>query len=131
MPKACAKRWVHRHEQAARLSARLPPHLETKALLRLAEARGGFGMMLHRGDRDQGSILLVIRTNAGDSKLCERLPDIAGSARWSIISPRNINTEQDLNEYLKRRVEQDRDLWAIELTVPEVERFVSDLSSLA
>ena len=85
--------------------------------------------MLHRGDRDQGAILLVLRTNDGQSRVCERLPDLAGATRWSIIEPKNINTEQDLNEYLKRRVEQDQDLWTIELTVPDVERFVSDLSS--
>lgn len=85
-------------------------------------------MVLHRGDRDQGSILLVVRPNAGESCLFERLPNRVGIDQWSIVSAQTIETEQHLNEYLKRRTAQDPDLWTIELTVPEVERFVSDLS---
>ena len=111
------------------MNNRLPTHLEAKALLRLAESRGGFGMLLHRGDREQGAILMVIRTNAGASRLCERLPQVTGPARWALVDPKDIQTEQSLNEYLSRRITQDQDLWTIELTVPEVERFVADLSS--
>jgi hypothetical protein len=113
------------------VNERLPSHLEAKALLRLAESRGGFGMLLHRGDREQGAILMVIRTNAGESRVCERLPQVTGPARWVLVNPKDIQTDQGLNEYLMRRVAQDPDLWTIELTVPEVERFVSDLSSSA
>jgi hypothetical protein len=118
-----------RLDRATGMNARLPSHIEAKALLRLAQARGGFGMLLHRGDLEQGAILLVLRTNAGESRVCERLPQITGSADWALVNPKNIQTDQDLNEYLIRRVAQDPDLWTIELTVPEVERFVSDMSS--
>ncbi|WP_295634143.1 DUF1491 family protein [Novosphingobium sp.] len=111
------------------MSDRLPSHIEAKALLRQAQSRGGFSMLLHRGDRDQGAILLVLRTFTGESSVCERLPQVAGAARWSLVNPKDIQTDQGLNEYLMRRVTQDPDLWTIELTVPEVERFVSDLSS--
>ena len=86
-------------------------------------------MLLHRGDREQGAILLVLRTFDGVSRLCERLPQVAGPARWSLVNPKDIQTDQSFNEYLSRRVAQDPDLWTIELPVPEVERFVSDLSS--
>ena len=86
-------------------------------------------MLLHRGDREQGAILLVLRTFEGHSRVCERLPQVTGPARWSLVDPKDIQTDQSLNDYLSRRVAQDPDLWTIELTVPEVERFVSDLSS--
>jgi hypothetical protein len=111
------------------MNDRLPSHIEAKALLRLAQSRGGFGMLLHRGDLEQGAILVVLRTNAGESRVCERLPQVAGPARWTLVNPKDIQTDQGLNEYLTRRVVQDPDLWTIELTVPEVERFVSDMSS--
>ena len=134
MPRACDLRWPPKREAAPKrypeeaLNDRLPSHLEAKGLLRLAQSRGGFGMQLHKGDREQGAILLVLRAFTGESRLCERLPNPGGSYRWSIVSPKNITTEQDLNNYLNRRVDQDQDLWTIELTVPELERFVSDLS---
>ena len=109
------------------MNARLPSHIEAKALLRLAQSRGGFSMLLHRGDREQGAILLVIRSFSGSLSVCERLPQAVGPAQWAIVKPKDSETDQDLNEYLMRRVAQDPDLWTIELTVPEVERFVSDL----
>lgn len=108
--------------------SRLPAHLEVKALQRLAESRGDFAMVLHRGEREQGSILLVLRSRDGSAKLCERLPNIAGPARWSFVFPKNIVTDEDLDRYLQRRTEQDIDLWTIELTVADAERFVLDLS---
>ena len=110
------------------MNNRLPSHIEVTALLRMVQSQGGFSMLLHRGDREQGAILLTIRTFAGASSICERLPQATGPARWSVINPTDIQTDQSLNEYLNRRVAQDPDLWTIELTVPEVERFVSDLS---
>lgn len=96
--------------------------------MRLAESRGGFAVVLHRGDSDQGSILLVLRSPNGSSKLCERPPRLDGAARWTFVFPKNIVSEEDLNEYLKRRIGQDPDLWTIELTVADAERFVLELS---
>lgn len=85
-------------------------------------------MVLHRGDNEQGSILLVLRDREVLPRLCEKLPSIDGPARWTFIVPKNIVSEEDLNQYLKRRTDQDSDLWALELTVADAERFVSDLS---
>lgn len=110
--------------------SRLSAHLEVKALMRLAESQGGFAALLHRGDNEQGSILLSLRSRDGSSKLCERPPQLDGVARWQFVYPKNIVSEEDLNEYLKRRTAQDADLWTVELTVVDAERFVSDLSPM-
>ena len=39
-----------------RLDARLPAHLEVSGLLRAVEGAGGFAMVLHKGEREAGTI---------------------------------------------------------------------------
>jgi hypothetical protein len=42
------------------MAERLPAHLEAAALLRRAEADGGFGTILTKGDPNRGALLLMI-----------------------------------------------------------------------
>src|SRR6185369_15983113 len=42
------------------LADRLPAQLEAAALLRQAEAEGGFGTVLKRGDPDRGALVLLV-----------------------------------------------------------------------
>ena len=39
---------------------RLPARLEASSLVRRAEAEGGFGMIIARGDPDRGALVLLI-----------------------------------------------------------------------
>ena len=41
------------------MTERLPAQLEAAALLRRAEAEGGFGTILKRGDADRGALVLL------------------------------------------------------------------------
>ena len=110
-------------------SVRLPAHLETGAIRRKAESQGGFAMVLHKGDHDAGTILLVFNGMGTASRLWERMPTLEGSRKWTERNAQVFDNTQELNDFLALRQAQDPDLWILELTVADPERFVSELSS--
>lgn len=111
---------------------RLPAALEASALIRLAEADGGFGMVLHRGEPDSGTILIVILDNQGFGRTLarafERLPKADGTRGWALSKTQDPENKQEFEDYLMRRIAQDRDLWVVELTIAEGERFIGNLA---
>lgn len=104
--------------------ARLPAHLEVAGLIRLTQAEGGFAAVLHRGEREAGTLLVVIAGNRGESKAYERMPLPDGTRDWQCAKAQNPENPRDFDEYLTRRGGQDPDLWIIELDVPDGERFI-------
>ncbi len=113
---------------------RLPAALEATALIRLGEASGGFGMILHRGEPDSGTILIVILDNQGfgqsNAQAFERLPRSDGTRGWTLSKTQDPANKQEFEEYLARRIKQDRDLWIVELTIAEGEQFIRNLEGL-
>ncbi|MCW1382269.1 DUF1491 family protein [Novosphingobium sp. KCTC 2891] len=103
---------------------RLPAAVEASALIRRAQAGGGFAMVLKKGDPDGGTILIVLLDNQGLGRLYERMPQLDGSRKWSCSKEQDIENKSDFEDYLARRGKQDPDLWIIELTVAEGERFI-------
>jgi hypothetical protein len=81
-------------------------------------------MVLHKGEPDGGTILVVAVDRAGLGTLYERLPDPAGPRRWVPIRVQDGNDRRVFDDYLDRRVQQDRDVWIVELTIADVERSI-------
>jgi len=79
---------------------RLPAALEVSALIRLAEAQGGFGMVLHRGEPDSGTILIVILDNQGfgqtTARAFERLPRTDGTRGWGAAKTQDPQKKESL-----------------------------------
>jgi hypothetical protein len=107
---------------------RLPAHLEAGAILRLAESLGGFATVLARGERDAGTILLTTMHRGGPSTLYERMPQLDGSRNFVASKREDSENAQDFSEYLARRRRQDPDIWLIEVSIAEEERFVARLN---
>ena len=88
-------------------------------------------MVLTRGEPDSGTILIVILDNQGFgqtlARAYERLPKADGTRGWELAAAQDIENKQTFERYLTRRIAQDPDLWVIELTVAEGERFVLNL----
>jgi hypothetical protein len=63
--------------------SRLPAHLEASSLLRRAEAKAGFGMILRKGDADRGSLLLLIASRGVHFACLERAMASCWTNRWS------------------------------------------------
>ena len=104
--------------------ARLPAAMEVSALLRLTEAAGGFAAVLHKGERDGGTILVVMLDNQDLGTLYERMPQADGRRKWTAVKRQSIDSKHEFNDYLERRTAQDPDVWIVELTIANGERLV-------
>lgn len=104
---------------------RLPAHVEISSLIRLVEANGGSAMVLAKGERDAGTILLVTMYRGEGSRLFERMPQIDGTRSFVCTKTQDFEKPYEFSEYLERRKSQDPDIWILEVDIDEPERFIA------
>lgn len=104
--------------------ARLPAHLEVSGLIRATQAAGGFATVLHKGEREAGTILVVLTENGANSRVYERMPQADGSRVWTCSRRQESPDFGDFDAYLARRRDQDPDLWMVELDIANGERLI-------
>lgn len=104
--------------------ARLPAHVEALGLIRQVQTAGGFGAVIRKGERDSGTIIVVLTENGTKSRIYERMPDIEGRRNWWLSKEEDPDKKEEFNQYLSRRAEQDPDCWIIELDIAQGERFI-------
>lgn len=105
-------------------TVRLPAHLEVAALVRQVGAAGGFAMVLAKGEREAGTIMVVTCTKGADFRAWERMPQLDGSRGWTCVRSSADQDGNDFTNYLDRRKSQDSDLWIVELDIADGERFI-------
>ncbi len=81
-------------------------------------------MVLHKGDRDGGTILIVMVDKQGLGTLYERMPQLDGTRKWSPVKVQVSDNKREFEDYLDRRKSQDQDVWIVELTVAKPQRFI-------
>jgi hypothetical protein len=106
------------------MPSRLPAHLEVSGLLRQVSAAGGFAAVLHKGEREAGTILVVCAQSGANRRVFERMPKPTGERDWALSQTETIENKQVIDDYLARRQAQDPDLWVIELDIANGERFI-------
>ena len=73
------------------MDARLPAHVEVSGLIRAVEGAGGFGMVLQKGEKDAGTLLVLPTQRGGNTRLWERMPPLDGSRAFvCTLSPLHI-----------------------------------------
>ncbi len=110
--------------------ARLPAHLEVNGLIRAVEAAGGFGMVIAKGERDAGTLLIICGENDTKLRIYERMPQLDGSRRWTLVKVQTPENKAEFSEYWQRRRDQDRDLWIVELDIANAERFIGFIGTI-
>ncbi|EAQ28531.1 hypothetical protein NAP1_13068 [Erythrobacter sp. NAP1] len=106
------------------MSERLPTHLEVAGLIRLVESQGGSAMVLAKGERDAGTVLIVTMHRGQDATLFERMPQLDGTRPFISTKAQDPEKPMEFSEYLDRRKSQDPDIWIIEVDIDGGERFV-------
>jgi len=106
------------------MDSRLPAHLEAAGLIRRIQAEGGFATVLQKGEREAGTILLVLCENDTNARTYERMPQLDGSRKWQESRVEDPENKQEFRDYVMRRGAQDRDLWIVELDIAQAERFI-------
>jgi len=104
--------------------ARLPAHIEATGLIRAAQAEGGFGMVLAKGERDAGTLLVICCNRGTQARAYERMPQADGSRKWAMAKAQDAENPADFTEFCDRRKSQDPDLWIVELDVANAERLI-------
>ena len=107
------------------MDARLPAHVEVSGLIRAVESAGGFAMVLQKGERDAGTILVLTTQNGRNTRLWERMPQLDGSRKFSCTRERDDGNPREIDEYVGKRRRSDPDCWVIELDIENAERFVA------
>lgn len=107
--------------------ARLTSQVLVSSLLRRAEAQGGFGAVLAKGDATAGAIMVILAERGVRAALLERLLQPDGSYAWQ-DNGRAAAGEEEFRALLARRRQSDPDLWLIELDVPGAERFAAEMN---
>lgn len=106
------------------MDERLPAHLEVSGLIRRVNAAGGFATVLHKGEPDAGTILLVLLDSGAPARLYERMPSASGGRKWECTRSQDPENPNDFNDYIERRRTADRDAWFLELDIAQPERFI-------
>lgn len=93
-------------------------------LIRAVEASGGFAAVLHKGEREAGTILVVLTENGANSRLFERMPNAETGREWTCTLVQDSENKLEFDQTLERKAARDRDLWIIELDIADGERFI-------
>lgn len=110
------------------MDARLPAHVEVSGLIRAVESAGGFGMVLQKGEKDAGTLLVLTTQSGRNTRLWERMPQLDGSRAFVCTRTQANENTREFDEYVIKRRRSDPDCWVIELDIENAERFVAGAS---
>ncbi len=106
------------------MDARLPAHIEVNGLIRAVEAAGGFAMVIAKGERHAGTLMVLCGENGTKLRAYERMPQADGTLGWALAKEQDPENPTEFSEYCEKRKRQDSDLWIVELDVADGERFI-------
>lgn len=107
------------------MNDRLPTALAVNALVRLVDQAGGSAMVLARGDRDSGIVLLLVEQRGGPSQLFERGYGPDGRRAIVQVGPQDGDPGAVI-DYWQRRRRSDPDLWVVEVNVADAQRLAAE-----
>ena len=93
---------------------RLTTDLWVSAHRRVAEAQGVPMMVVRRGDRERGTVLLKINRLDGTSSVLTQIRHL-GQLAWSRGTGADPVPEAEADRYIERQTRFDPDLWVIEV----------------
>ena len=97
------------------LEARLPVHLLIDAILKPLNGQGIFYYIHQRGESNTGTILLKLNNIMGECSLLVQQRDLEGKLGWVNAMSKEQVEEIEADEYIRRSISRDPDLWVIEI----------------
>ena len=110
------------------MTARLAAGVEAAALMRRIAHEGGFATVLHKGDEERGTLLLVIAQKGRHFGCLERQLQMNGVYQWTRTGPGSMAEMAEIRDFLEKKRRVDPDLWQIELDIADGERFVAEMT---
>lgn len=97
----------------------LPTHLWVAAHVRKCDALGMAVYIAHRGAADRGGIVLKLVLRNRQCHVFSQARDLDGELGWLKYADGAAIDEYEADQYIKRALERDKDLWVIEVETPE------------
>jgi hypothetical protein len=112
-------------------AGRLPAALEVSAIVRRAQNAGEFAAILRKGDAERGSILLLIASRGRHLACLQRALTASGEYAWQRVGPAESASSIEIADFLAKQARFDEDSWAVELDIPDAERFIAETTGSA
>ena len=95
-------------------------------LLRAAEAAGGNGAVIAKGDPGAGALLVIVASRGRPSAMLERVSSIEYGFTWNNLESDDLLDSQRVARLIDEKKRFDRDIWIVELDVADPSRFIAD-----
>lgn len=102
---------------------RLKTSLWVSALVRRAEVGGAYACIYQKGDPDAGAVLVKVSLLTGEAVLYRPMMDSSGQRVWL---PKGPLLDRDIDTLIRRRVQDDPDLWAVEIEDKHGRHFLTE-----
>ena len=99
--------------------ARVKAGIWVQMALRMGNANGRYGVVLHKGDPDAGGVLTVLRAPAGLVVLSQ-IRAASGEPAWIRGTGDTPVDQAAADAYIARQRRFDPDLWVIEFESPDL-----------
>jgi len=109
------------------MGARIASSVLVSALLRRAQAEGGFGAVLAKGDATAGAVAVILAERGARKCMLERLLQPDGNYAWQDATQAD-ETDEAFRKRLESRQRFDPDLWVLELDIASAERFAAEMN---
>ena len=94
---------------------RLPTSIWLDAHLRRLNEQGKSYYIVNKGAFASGTVLLKIALLNGNAHLLTQVRNMDGELCWMAALREEIMPEQQVDDYIKRAIDRDPDVWAIEI----------------
>lgn len=94
---------------------RLPSELWIKAHIRRCDAEAVPAIVVHRGEKNTGTLLLKLNLLDKGCRVLTQARDLKGEMAWLPALKGALVAENEADTYIGRAVARDPDLWVVEV----------------
>jgi len=106
---------------------RLPTKVWVDALMRRAQVAGASAFVLQRGEESRGDVLIKVADLSGQAHAFVPRTSMEGTRIFVDLIAQGVGPEEaDVDAYVARARDRDRDLWIIEIEDREGRHFLTE-----
>lgn len=106
---------------------RLPTSVWVDALVRRAQVEGASAFVVQRGEGSRGDVLIKVADLTGNARAYVPRTSMDGTRVFVDLMAQGVGpAEADVDAYLARAKERDRDLWIIEIEDRGARHFLTE-----
>ena len=106
---------------------RLSTRVWVDALVRRAQVEGAAAFILQRGEESRGDVLIKVANLAGEARAYVPRTSMEGTRVFVDLEAQGVGpVEADVDAYVSRARDRDRDLWVVEVEDREGRHFLTE-----